>query len=98
MAKIDIFAKQDNSMVSTLDGIKMVVYGGSDCGKTYQTTRLKNPMLIMAEAGGSARNVPKFPIDDWDDFTQIVKQLTDNYAKAREKYQTIIVDTAEMLK
>lgn len=97
MAKIDIFAKQDNSMVSTLDGIKMVIYGGSDCGKTYQTTRLKNPMLIMAEAGGSARNVPKFPIDDWDDFTQIVKQLTDNYAKAREKYQTIIVDTAEML-
>lgn len=97
MGKIDIFAKQENNMVSTLEGIKAIIFGGSDTGKTYQLTRLSKPMLIMAEAGGAARNVPKFPVDDWDDFSQIVKQLTSNYAKAREMYQTIIVDTAEML-
>lgn len=84
-------------MVGTLEGQKIMVYGGNDTGKTFQTTRLEKPMLLMAEAGGNARNVPKFPLDDWDDFTQIVKQLVSKYDEAREMYQTIIVDTTEML-
>lgn len=84
-------------MVGTLEGQKIMVYGGNDTGKTFQTTRLEKPMLLMAEAGGNARNVPKFPLDDWDDFTQIVKQLVSKYEEAREMYQTIIIDTTEML-
>lgn len=97
MAKIDIFTKQDNNMVSTLEGVTIEIFGNSDTGKTLQSTRLPKPMLIMAEAGGNARNVPKFPVDDWDDFCQIVKQLTSSYEKAREMYQTIVIDTAEAL-
>lgn len=97
MAKIDIFAKQDNNMVNSLEGVTIEIFGNSDTGKTLQGTRLPKPMLIMAEAGGNARNVQKFPVDDWDDFCQITKQLTDNYAKAREMYQTIVIDTSESL-
>ena len=97
MGKINIFEKQNSSMVGTLEGQKIMVYGGNDTGKTFQTTRLEKPMLLMAEAGGNARNVPKFPLDDWDDFTQIVKQLVSKYEEAREMYQTIIIDTTEML-
>lgn len=99
MAKIDIFAKQDNTMVNSLEGVKLYVYGGGDTGKTSQMMRLEKPMLIMAEAGGTAINEQKFPVDDWDDFTQIVTQLTspNTYKKAREMYQSIIIDTAEAL-
>ena len=97
MSKVDIFAQQDNTMVGSLDGQKILVYGGNDTGKTYQTTRLPKPMLLMTEAGGNARNVPKFPIDDWDDFTEIVKQLISKYEQAREKFSTIIIDTTEAL-
>lgn len=97
MSKIDIFAEQDNKMVSGLEGQTIEVFGSNDTGKTFQMTRLPKPMLIMAEGGGNARNVPKFAIDDWDDFTQIVKQLISDYDKARESYQTIIIDTTEAL-
>lgn len=97
MARIDIFAEQDNNMVSGLEGQKIIFFGNSDCGKTFQATRFPKPLLLMTESGGNARNVPKFPIDDWDDFTQIVNQLVSSYEKAREKYQTIIIDTLEML-
>ena len=90
MAKIDIFAPQDTSMVKGLEGQKILLYGGNDTGKTYQSTRLLKPMLIMAEAGGNARAVKKFPINEWNDFTQIVDQLVKTYDKAKESFQTLI--------
>lgn len=64
---------------------------------TFQATRMEKPMLLMAESGGNARNVDKFAINSWDDFVSIVSQLTDKYEKAKEKYQTIIIDTVEEL-
>lgn len=97
MAKIDIFAPQDTNMVKGLEGQKILLYGGNDTGKTYQSTRLLKPMLIMAEAGGNARAVKKFPINEWNDFTQIVDQLVKTYDKAKESFQTIIIDTDEAL-
>lgn len=97
MAKIDIFAKQDTNMVKGLEGQKLYLYGSNSLGKTMQATRLSKPLLLMAESGGNARNVPKIPIDAWADFTQVVKQLIGSYDKAKDLYQTIIIDTAEML-
>lgn len=97
MAKIDIFAPQDTSMISSLAGQKIMIYGDSDTGKTFQATRMEKPMLLMAESGGSARNVPKFPINNWDSFTEIVKQLTTDITKTREMFQTIVIDTVEEL-
>lgn len=97
MGKIDIFAKQDTSMVKGLEGQKILLYGGNDTGKTYQSSRLSKPMLLMAEAGGNARNVTKFSINDWNDFTQIVDQLVKDYSKAHELFNTIIIDTGEAL-
>lgn len=98
MAKIDIFAEsQNNEMVNSLKGQKILIWGDSDTGKTFQSTRMEKPLLLMTEMGGNARNCPKFPINDWDDFTTIVKQLVSNPEKATEKYQTIIIDTMEDL-
>ncbi len=97
MAKIDIFAPQDNNMISSLAGQKIMIYGDSDCGKTFQATRMEKPLLLMAESGGSARAVPKFGINSWDAFTEIVKQLTADPIKTRESYQTVTIDTVEEL-
>lgn len=97
MGKIDIFAKQDDNMVSGLEGQKILIFGSNDTGKTYQSTRLSKPMLLMAEAGGNARKVTKFAINEWADFTQIVDQLVKSYDKAKETFQTIVIDTGEAL-
>lgn len=97
MGKLDIFAPQDNKIVSSLQSQKIMVYGGNRTGKTFQSTRMEKPALLMTEAGGNARNCPKFPITDWDDFTTVVKQFTSQYDKASKLYQTIIIDTAEEL-
>lgn len=97
MAKVDIFKLDSQGFVGSLKGQKIYLYGDSDTGKTYQSTRLPKPILLCAESGGNARNVPKVPINDWDDFTHVVKQLTSNYEKANELYQTVIIDTVEEL-
>jgi len=95
MAKIDIFAPQDNKMVNSLAGQKILIYGDSDTGKTFQATRLEKPLLLMFESGGSARNVPKFAIPNWNTFTEIVKQLIADPDETLKHYQTIIFDTLE---
>lgn len=97
MAKVDIFAKQENTMVDSLKGQKILIWGDSDTGKTYQTTRMEKPILLCAEPGGNARNVPQFAIPDWDTFVDIVSQLTKHYDKASELYSTCIIDTCEAL-
>lgn len=97
MAKIDIFAPQEKNMVSGLAGQKILFYGPSDTGKSSTASRMPKPLLLMAESGGSALAVPKFPIPDWDTFTEIVKQLTANPDKTLETYETCIIDTTEEL-
>lgn len=97
MAKIDIFAPQEKNMVSSLAGVKITIAGSSDGGKTFQATRFPKPLLLMAESGGAARPVPKFPVPDWQTFITIVKQLVADPAKTLEVYQTIIIDTTEEL-
>ena len=97
MAKVDIFNLEETGMVKGLEGQKILIYGSSSVGKTFQSTRMEKPLLLAAEAGSNARNCPKIPIDDWDDFTSVVKQLTTKYEDARKKYQTIIIDVVEEL-
>lgn len=97
MGKIDIYAPQETKMNCSLKGQKIFLFGGNDVGKTFQSTRMEKPLLLMAESGGNARNCPKFPINDWDDFTTIISQLTSDIKKSEELYQTIIIDTVEEL-
>lgn len=85
MAKIDIFAPQEKNMVSSLAGVKITIAGSSDGGKTFQATRFPKPLLLMAESGGAARPVPKFPVPDWQTFTTIVKQLVADPTKTDRK-------------
>lgn len=99
MAKVNIFDifNQETEMVCDLRGQKIYVYGDSDCGKTFQATRMEKPFLIMTEPGGNARKCPKKFVDSWDTFTDIVSQLTSKYEEASQYAQTLIIDTVEEL-
>lgn len=97
MAKIDIFAPQEKTMINSLAGVKITIAGKNDVGKSFQATRFPKPLLLMAESGGSARPVPKFPIPDWSTFTAIVKQLVADQERTLQTYQTVIIDTTEEL-
>lgn len=99
MAKIDLKAivNEQNNMVCSLKGQKIEIYGDSDTGKTFQATRMEKPLLLMSEAGGNGRNCPKVYLDNWDTFTDVVKQLTTDYDNMSQLVQTVIVDTVEEL-
>lgn len=99
MGLVDIFNLPKNTFVSSLSGQKILIYGDNDTGKTYQACRLPKPLLLMAESGGNALNVPKVALNDWDTFLSVVKQLTSSKTKedALKEYQTVIIDTVEEL-
>ena len=109
MAKINLRQLQPNSMVASLKGQKIYLYGSNDCGKTYQSAHLEKPLLLMTEAGGNAVNCAKTSITKWAVFKDIVSQLTSEKVDKEDKsgrmewetmqdlYSTVIIDTAENL-
>lgn len=99
MAKIDIFAETENDVITKgIAGLKIMLYGGNNVGKTLQATKFPKPMLLMAESGGSAIPIKhKYAITEWQTFVDIVKQLTKDSEKTKELFETIIVDTSTEL-
>ncbi|WEG19059.1 ATP-binding protein [Alkalihalophilus pseudofirmus] len=64
-------------------------------GKTTNATKFPNSLLLAFERGYNAlNNVHAQPINKWTEFKQVLKQL--NNPKVREKYETIIIDTADI--
>lgn len=99
MAKIDLLALQEDNFMGGMEGKKIIVYGVNDTGKTKQLTKLEKPLLLMTESGGSAVKCMKLPIPTWAKFKEITDSLTKEATldQMREKFQTIIIDTAENL-
>lgn len=97
MAKINLLELEETGMVGSLEGQKILLYSGNNLGKTYQSTRLPKPLLLMTEAGGNAVRCPKVAVTRWSVFKDLVNQLTSdkNIEQMREKYQTIIIDTLQ---
>lgn len=79
-----------------IEGLKVLVYGGNTLGKTPQCMRFPKSILVMAEAGGTAVKGRKVAVNTKKDFVDLVKQFTDpkTLDKMKEKYQTIVLDTA----
>ena len=92
---VDIFNPQETVIASGLTGKSALVYGSNSLGKTAQAVRFSKPFVIATESGLNATVGVKYNrINSWADFTKIVKQFTSNatVAKARELYDTIIID------
>lgn len=95
--KIDIFNLGDTSMTSGIKGQKILVYGSNSVGKSLQASKMPKPLMLLTEAGGNACNCAKVNIRSWNDFINVVQQLTSNYEKASKQFQTIIIDTSDAL-
>lgn len=97
---IDIFNPQISTVTRDLSGKTILVYGTNRTGKTRQLASLPAPCYLAFEAGiGAIAGVPYFPMRRWSDYISFVKQLTadKNLERAREMYQTIILDQAEAM-
>lgn len=99
MALINLMDLEDEQIVGGLAGVKVMIYGQSDTGKTSQLAKMDRPLLLMAESGGGAVKCKKVPIIKWKDFLTCVEQLTNEktYKGMYEKYRSIIIDTGENL-
>lgn len=100
--------QRQNKFDDGIRGKKIIFYGQSDTGKSYQTAHFPHPFLLMTESGGSALNCDKEPIDSWSKFKAVVDDVVKNaeeYIGTPEKplsedeimLETIIIDTAENL-
>ncbi|WP_437132722.1 ATP-binding protein [Bacillus atrophaeus] len=93
---IDIFNPQISVVAKGLEGKVITIYGSNNLGKTKQSTRMKKPLYLPFEKGLNAiAGVQFMPINSWADFKKVNKQLTKNAEKAKEIYQTIIVDEVD---
>ena len=99
MAKINLLELEETGMNGSLAGQKALIYGSNSLGKTYQSSKMPKPLLLMTEAGGNAVRCPKVAVNKWATFKDIVKQLTDEKTldQMKNKYFTIIIDTLENL-
>lgn len=99
MAKINLLELEETGMVGSLEGQKVMLYGGNNLGKSFQSSKLPKPLLIMTEAGGNAVRCPKVSVNKWTVFKDLVKQLTDEKTldQMKEKYTSICIDTLENL-
>ncbi|AKF30967.1 ATP-binding protein [Bacillus velezensis] len=93
---IDIFNPQVSVVAKGLEGKVITIYGSNNLGKTKQSTRMTKPLYLPFEKGLNAIAGVKFmAINSWADFKKVNKQLTKNAEKAKETYQTIIVDEVD---
>lgn len=94
----DIFAPQVSVVAKGLEGKVITIYGSNNLGKTKQATRMKKPYYFPFEKGLNAiSGVPFLPINSWSDFKKITKQFAKNTEKAKEMYQTLIIDEVEAM-
>lgn len=97
--KIDLLTLEPENIVGGLSGQKILIYGPNDTGKTKQASKFEKPLILATEAGSNAVRAAKVTITRWSEFTDVVKQLTNEktYEAMFEKYKTIVIDTAENL-
>lgn len=92
---IDIFSVQPHQVSKDLRGYSVAIYGPPKVGKTTIASKFPNNLLLAFEKGYAALpGVMALPVNRWTEFHQIIKQLNSDEAKA--KYETIIIDTADI--
>ena len=92
MAKISIMDIQPTRLCKDLRGRFVEIFGREKSGKTSTAVMWPKPLLCAFEKGYNALvNVYAADIDNWSTFKDICRQLKKDDAK--ERYQTIIIDT-----
>ena len=95
MASIDIFGVKPHQVSRDMRGYSVFLYGGWKTGKTTTAVKFPKHFLLAFEKGYSAiPGAMAQPINSWSEFKQVLRQLKDE--KAKEMFETIIVDTADI--
>ena len=95
MASIDIFGVKPHQVSRDMRGYSDFLYGGWKTGKTTTAVKFPKHFLLAFEKGYSAiPGAMAQPINSWSEFKQVLRQLKDE--KAKEMFETIIVDTADI--
>lgn len=78
-----------------LRGYSILFYGEIKSGKTTNASKFPNALLLAYEKGYSALpGVYAKPMSTWGDMLRILRELKDEEVK--EKFETIVIDTARM--
>lgn len=100
MADFDIFAPTISKVSRGIEGKTFLIHSNErKLGKTAQAVKFPKPYYLRFEQGINAiSGIAYAPLTKWSDFKKIRKQLTNpkTIAKAKEVYQTIIVDTTDV--
>lgn len=92
---IDIFGITPHEVSRDLCGYTVLLYGEPKTGKTTTAAKFPNSLLLAFETGYLAiPGILAQPINKWSEFKQVLKQLKD--PAAHDKFQNIIVDTADI--
>lgn len=92
MAKVSIMDIQPTRLCKDLRGRFVEIFGREKSGKTSTAVMWPKPLLCAFEKGYNALvNVYAADIDNWSTFKDICRQLKKDEAK--QKYQTVIIDT-----
>ncbi|KFZ25963.1 MAG: hypothetical protein KQ78_01919 [Candidatus Izimaplasma bacterium HR2] len=92
---IDILNIMPHEISRDLAGYILFFYGSPKTGKTTIASQFSNSLILAFEKGFNALpGVIAQPINKWMEFKEILMQLETKAAK--EKYEYIIVDTADL--
>lgn len=90
-----IFDITPHQVSRTLRGYTVLFYGDPKSGKTSTAVKFPKHLLLAFEKGYSAiPGVMAMPINSWGDFLRILREL--KKPEAHERFETIIVDTADI--
>lgn len=92
---LDLLNIQPHQVSRDLRGYSVFFYGEPKSGKTTIATKFPRHLLLAFEKGYNAiPGAMAQPINTWNDFKKVLKQLKD--PKVKEIYETIIIDTADI--
>lgn len=92
---IDLLGLQPHKVSRDLRGYSVFFYGEPKSGKTTIASKFPDALLLAFEKGYNAlAGVMAQPINSWAEFIKVNRQLKDE--KVKEKFATIIIDTADI--
>lgn len=101
---LDITNLEETTITTGLEGKILAWYGTNNVGKSYVASKLfpgKTLWLATEKGYNAISGIRKVDIESWNDFRQVVSQLTVKNEKKREKiramYKCVVVDVADRL-
>lgn len=92
---MSIFNIEPHKVSRSLKGYSVMLYGDPKSGKTSTAVRFPKHLLVAFEKGYAAiPGAMPYPVDRWTQFLDVISELETDEAK--EKFETIIIDTADI--